>query len=357
MTIMPDTFLHTTNTRQPDEVTERLVQLMDDPDVSLRDIVGQIVTGADLHNECGDFEAGDWQAWTDLTALSLAVLIDSDRHQLLLTPLLLAHGGDIKQVDSRGRTLMSFAWQGPVAAYLHDQGAPSAPGAAEAIAAMEETGSVVLVDDEPLISDDELQTLAPEWLSAELEALGFFNPDAARMFPTFRDTHPLIARFSVARMLSDAVYARDDIRIKRLVELGALAVQLGHDYDIQRGATLYSFRDLTFLGLAVVVDGEEGGDDGADGPEGEPRAVPAFVQSVDFLGPHDAHGNTLLHIAKSTRMVEWLLRLGLPLDVTNDKGEAPLDVATPVTRAVMEKWVFEKCLGGDVMGAMAQKRL
>lgn len=358
MTTTPCLLHQTTSTGQPDEVTRRLVSMIEDADCHLQDIARQIDLGADLHIECGDYDAGDGREWTNLTAMSLAVVIDSDGHQLLLTPLLLAHGGDVRQVDSKGRTLLSFAWQGPVASYLHEQGALQEPWVVDALAAMEDADAVFdLAIDEPLVPDAERNTLLPDWFVEELVAVGFSVTEDVRTSPTIPRRHPLVARFSAARVLASAVYARDAGRINRLIELGGHTVDVRDDYDVERGGETYFFRDLTVLGLAVLVDGEAGGDDGFGEPEGEPCAVPPFAQVMDFSGAHDMHGNTLLHMAKSPRMVEWLLRFGLSLDVLNDDGQSPLDVATPATRSVMEQWVLEQHLEGDVKGATAQKRL
>ncbi|QDE39863.1 ankyrin repeat domain-containing protein [Luteibacter pinisoli] len=360
MTTMPERLPQTTTTTRPDKATRRLVSMLDDPDGVLQDIVQQVGLGAGLHNECGEFDCGDDNEWTDLTAMSLAVLVDSDRHQLLLVPLLLNLGGDINQVDSKGRTLMSFAFQGPVASYLHDQGAPLEPSVVAAFAAMEDAGAPFdLAIDEPMVPDTEWETLLPAWLRDDMAAIGYFKPEVASSVLSHAGRHPLIARFSAARLLASAVYTRDASRVSRLIGLGGHTFDLRHPYAIEREGRKYFFRELTTLGLAVLIDGEEGGDDGFGGPDGEPLMLPAFASATDFLGAQDDKGNTLLHITKSPRIAEWLLRLGLPLDVKNNKGQTPLDVATAAVRAVFEQKGLDDGLApaGSDSGTPAQKRL
>ncbi|QWT22144.1 ankyrin repeat domain-containing protein [Bacillus sp. NP157] len=174
-----------------------------------------------------------------------------------------------------------------------------------------------------------------------MDELGYYNPDVARSWPKHDDGHPLIAQFSAARLLANAVLMRDPVRITRLLALGAQDVDYRHAHDVARGVRSYIFMDVTTVGLAVLADGEAGEVDAWGGHEGEPCALPPFFQAVDFLGPHDAAGNTLLHIAKAPRIAEWLLRRGLPLDATNDEGETPLDVAPPAVRSVFEQWMLE----------------
>lgn len=92
---------------EADDVTVRLVELMTG-DRDLASIVGQIDHGADLHVEC----SVDETERTGLTPMSLAVLLDAEKHRVLLMPFFLNHGGDIRQLDSNGRTLTLFAVSG-----------------------------------------------------------------------------------------------------------------------------------------------------------------------------------------------------------------------------------------------------
>lgn len=355
MTIPHTTLPCTTRIDEPDERTEQLTRLLEDPDISLRDIMGHIISGADLHNECGRYETADGVVWTDLTALSMAVLIDAEGYQLLLTPLMLNFGGDINQVDSNGRTLLAFAAQGPVYDYLKAEGAPQGAafiGPLLDIEGIGHPGDGVV--DEPLIPESEWPSLVPLWLKGEMDDFGYFNRARAMQWPRYKGGHPLIARFPSARLLANAVRLRDPERIARLIELGGHLIEPDHSHVARRHGQSDLFQDVSTVGLAVLVDSEHGGDDGFGGPAGEPRAMPAFVHVVDFHGPHDADGNTLLHLAKGSRIAEWLLRFGLPIDVKNDKGQTPLDVAQPGVRSVFEQWAFEHampdvahCIGSD----------
>jgi hypothetical protein len=331
----------TTEVDEADDVTVRLVELMTG-DKDIASIVGQIAQGADLHVECSEYETVDETEWTGLTPMSLAVLLDAEQHRVLLTPLFLNHGGDIRQVDSKGRTLTSFAVSGPVAAYLKDNGAADEPWLAEASGALS-ADAVALgpVDDEPLIPEAEWETLVPAWLKDQMDAVGYFNPAGVNVPPSYRGGFPLVARFSAARLLGDAVLARDAGRVGRLIELGGHTVDLRHDYDVERAGVEYYFKDLTTLGLAVLIDGEAGLDDSTGEPEGEPCVVPLFAPVSEFLGEHDHDGNTLLHIAKAPRIAAWLVRLGLPLDAVNNGGLVPVAVAPPMVKVVLEQALYE----------------
>ncbi|MEX1826816.1 hypothetical protein [Luteibacter sp. CQ10] len=92
-----------------------------------RDINGvlkALAWGASMDEENDAIEVIHDRIFCDLTAVSLAVLVDAATDSVLMTPLVLNHGGRIDQVDSRGRVLLDFASSEAVCTYLHQHGAP-----------------------------------------------------------------------------------------------------------------------------------------------------------------------------------------------------------------------------------------
>jgi len=68
-----------------------------------------------------------------LSATAIAVRSDSDRDELLFLPWMLDRGGNIGEVDSRGRTLLHHAQTRTVALHLLERGVPVANGMRDAL--------------------------------------------------------------------------------------------------------------------------------------------------------------------------------------------------------------------------------
>lgn len=323
-----------------------------------RDINGvlkALAWGASMDEENDAIEVIHDRIFCDLTAVSLAVLVDAATDSLLMTPLVLNHGRRIDQVDSRGRVLLDFASSEAVCTYLHKHGAP------ESVA--RDADPPIALSVRPDYGDDPLPPLmVPEtlWrtvvnpkLVRAMDRAGYFRPTAGGQDGSgaVRDASgspPLVARFSAWQCLHDALVEKDAGRISKLIGMGAADTVPRYDYSLVELDGEYSYTGLTVLGLAVLIDS------GMPPvvPEdvewtvgiGRPRLARLFNGAVPFTGPQDVHGNTLLHLARSPKVLDWLIQLGLDPDVTNSNDQRPVDVLPGELRVIVERFSLTSML-------------
>jgi len=323
-----------------------------------RDINGvlkALARGASMDEENDAIEVINDRIFCDLTAVSLAVLIDGATDGLLMTPLVLNHGGRIDQVDSRGRGLLDFTTSEAVCTYLRQHGAP------EPVA--DDVDSPVAASVGPDDGDDPLPPLmVPEslWrmvvnpkLVRAMDGAGYFRStdagtDGNGLACPVIGRPPLVARFSAWQCLHDALIKKDIGRISKLVRMGAADTVPRYDYSLDELEGECGYTGLTALGLAVLID------------SGVPPIVPEDVEwtvgtgkqrlarlfdgAVPFMGPQDVHGNTLLHLARSPNVLDWLLQLGLDPDVTNGNDQRPVDVLPEELRVIVERFSLTRKL-------------
>ncbi|MDF4024653.1 hypothetical protein P3W24_06740 [Luteibacter sp. PPL201] len=318
-------------------------------------VLNALARGASMDEENDAIEVIHDRIFCDLTAVSLAVLVDAATDSLLMTPLVLNHGGRIDQVDSRGRVLLDFAGSEAVCTYLHQHGAP------EPVARDDDppVASSVRPDygDDPLppsmVPEARWRTVVNPKLVRAMDQAGYFRPtaggpDGSGAVHDASGSPPLVARFSAWQCLHDALAEKSAGRIARLVGMGAADAVPRYDYGLDELVGEYGYTGLTALGLAVLIDS------GmppviADNVEwtvgiGRPRLARLFNDAVPFTGPQDVHGNTLLHLARSPEVLDWLLQLGLDPDVTNGNGQRPVDVLPEELRVVVERFSLASML-------------
>jgi hypothetical protein len=258
----------------------------------------------------------------------------------------LNHGGDINQVDSKGRTLLSFAFTQPVFDYLKAHGAPLPELTGDA-----EHDATVLPQLKPSVEpvpNDEWRVLVTREMVENLDSLGYFAPRPPGGGASVGATPPpLIARFNPARIIDDALWEDDEGRIRRLIELGGVDGRMTYTFHIDRGEHAYTFEGLSAVALGMLSDCKRGlvDDDTHDIPdrEGEVRNLLLFDGVAPFEGPQDQEGNTLLHLVCAPRVAGWLIDRGLSLMATNNDGQTPLEYpAMPEdVRAFIEKKVLD----------------
>ncbi|MET4675838.1 MULTISPECIES: ankyrin repeat domain-containing protein [unclassified Luteibacter] len=132
---------------------------------------------------------------------------------------------------------------------------------------------------------------------------------------------PLVARFSAWHCLHDALIKKNAERVSKLIGMGAADTVPRYDYSLLELDGEYVYTGLTVLGLAVLIDSGVPPVVAEDVEwkvgAGKPRLALLFEGAVPFMGPQDVYGNTLLHLARSPRVLDWLLQVGLDPDVTN----------------------------------------
>lgn len=314
---------------------------------SMRDLIEmseRFHAGADPNVEFYAFGVEDGRRFEDLTATSMAVLADADAGEVLYTPLVLNRGGRIDQVDSRGRTLLSFAFTRPIFEYLAAHGAPlpELQGDAGGV-----PPQLPCPDPMPM---DEWRALADLSLVKSLDDLGYHQTCAG----AHASGPPLMARLSPARLMDDALWDGDEARIRRLIELGGGFGRQRFTFCIERGDVEFNFDGLTAVSVAMLADCRDGDiiDDTGDMPvrAGEVRLLALFDGVVPLDGPQDEDGNTLLHLVCAPVVAEWLLRRGLPLDAVNSKGQSPLEypLMPDDVRAFIEQWALDNSVLGAV---------
>ncbi|QDE39867.1 ankyrin repeat domain-containing protein [Luteibacter pinisoli] len=330
--------VQTTTRPDPADVQTLFLEWLSTFDLaSLMEVLDQ---GADPNVEGDRYQAVDGMVYEDLTAVSLAVLLDADHGQLLLTPLLLNHGGNIRQVDSKGRTLLSFAFHPLVADYLRAYGAPEPEGPLPDLhapvlgLAPKASGEAVTRWPDP-IPDDECEALVMGIFKDEMDRLGYFREGVPEdPGASWRPGGPpMTARLNPAVFMDDPVWHDDVVRVSRLLELGGAHGRRWCHFVFERGATAETFDGIGAVGFAMLADCLNGEATGAPPSDeeffervGKPNLLPLFAGRVPLTGPQDGQGNTLLHLCRAPRMAEWLLDHGLPLDATNDAGERPFEV-------------------------------
>lgn len=360
MTTPPKRLPQTTRTGMPNKLTQLVVQSIGHG-TELATIVDLLARGADPNLECAELQRRDDTPILDLTPMALAVCLDSHRHQLLLTPLLLNHGGDIGQVDSQGRTLMSFAGSGPVADYLQEHGAPYSSWDALLLDAMDEDGEELEdVDEPPLVPEGAWREVVDPDLVLVMDTLGYFRPSAGT--DVVADTSlslarpPLIARFAAPALIEEAIHDGDTMRLSRLVELGLIDNEQRYDAEVFRSGQDYEFHGLTAVGLATVVGCTRGlmaewySEDLPD-HAGDVSVLACLADVVDCSGPHTQFGDSLLHLAVAPKVSQWLLEKGLSPDAVNHAKERPIDIVPEDVRVVIERFVLERSLQESEQGA------
>lgn len=323
-----------------------------------RDINGvlkALCRGASTNEENDAIEVIHDRIFCDLTAVSLAVLIDAAADSLLMTPLVLSHGGRIDQVDSRGRVLLDFAGSEAVYAYLHQHGAPE-PVARDddpPVAASVRPG----YGDDPLpprmVPESQWRTVVNPKLVRAMDGAGYFRSvdgetEGDGGACPVSGHPPLVARFSAWHCLHDALVGKDAGRISRLIRMGGADNAPRYDHCLDELDGEYGFTGLTALGLAVLIDSGVPPIIAEDiewtVATGKPRLARLFEGAVPFTGAQDVHGNTLLHLARSPSVLDWLLRSGLSADVANGNNQRPVDVLPDELRVIVERFSLNRML-------------
>ena len=294
-----------------------------------------------------------------LTPTSMAALVDSTRGELLFLPLVLSRGGDINQVDSRGRTLLHFAWHDIVARYLLEHGAPvpedlrarlldalDKPPRAKVFRANGRPGYLD-VDRNPIplvmalrgknypwferclrpVPDELVPDVVSPGVVADMAALGYGHVDTVqpRSVP---GTPPLVARFDATVEIVHALRERDTTRVHGLLKLGAM--ESGRFFSCGKNPEdpYEDWLGADALGLAAILDSRVG----------DVHLMPLFEGFADFHASHSDVGENLLHLADSPWVCTWLLARGLSPDATDDDDELPDEKLSPEACAVIERW-------------------
>lgn len=300
-----------------------------------------------------------------LTPTSMAALVDSTRGELLFLPLVLSRGGNINQVDSRGRTVLHFASHDVVARYLLEHGAPvpedlrgqllDALGKPVGTMAFgpNATPGHLDVDGNPIplvmalrgknypwferclrpVPDSLVSDVVSPGVVADMAALGYGHADTVQPSSTSA-TPPLIARFDATVEIVHALRERDTARIYGLLKLGAMEGGRFFSCGKNSGDPYEDWSGADALGLAAILDSRVG----------NVHLMPLFEGFTDFHAAHSNFGETLLHLADSPVVCTWLLARGLSPDVTDDDDEIPEEKLSPAARAVIERWRLDKGL-------------
>lgn len=362
----------TTTIGSPDDATRALEHALFRRD--LNGITEQLAAGANLTLECmvHEMRGGEWL--TGLTAVSWAVVLDSEAEGLFLTPLLLQYGANIAQVDSEGRTLLSFARSRSVTRYLVEHGvpligdlmarkvllelvigtkpkspeecdkilAPLAPAArTEVIDVLTQTGTAGWTSS-LLPKSTWRKVLDPDYL-AVLKHFGYVEQidepiDEAKGV----GMPPLLAAFHPAEVIGWALEAKDAERVRRLVKHGGANGSHRFMRSLEVEGVHLEFKGLTATGLAVLIDCENerlsaGGGPWMNRPVVRPVFTSLLMGARSLHGVHDTDGNTLLHLAMTPGMCGWLLEKGLPADEKNNARQRPEDIAPEGARTVLER--------------------
>jgi hypothetical protein len=300
-----------------------------------------------------------------LTPTSMATLVDSTRGELLFLPLLLNRGGDINQVDSRGRTLLHFAWHDVVARYLLEHGAPmpedlrvqllGALGKPVGTKLFRSNGRPGYVDvyGSPVPAVMALRGKEYPWfqrclrpvpdalkadvvspsLVVDMATLGYKNAESVRKKPS-SGTPPLVATFDATVEIVHALRERDTARVHGLLKLGAMEGERFFQCIRSLDKPDEQWFGADALGLAAILDSR------ADRVE----LMPLFEAFADFHAAHSDCGETLLHLAESPWVCTWLLARGLSPDARDGGGETPDERLPPGSKAVIERWRLNQVL-------------
>jgi len=306
----------------------------------------------------------------NLSATAIAVRSDSERDELLFLPWLLDRGGNIAEVDSRGRTLLHHAGTRTVALCLLERGVPVANNMRDALLAAFRapigTGTfdrdIVLAAPtvamrEPTVFGAVRQKTArqycappPKWAPRSswqdilpvdvFEAMvgaGLGEPASiasARdpFFGAFGATGPADIRLNTAGRLLDAMRRGDTNHVRALLDVGAddgRRTMPGIDV-METGLDDYA-NSQTAVALAAEFDSFFGTSSNrsrsdlfaSDGKGGALHLLPLFENIADFSGVHGPEGQTLLHLRLAPVVVDWLVERGAPYDVADDDGNVP----------------------------------
>lgn len=355
-----------------------------------------VIEGCNLSMEGLGVDLCEGPSIEDLTVTSLATVYDTGADSLLLLPLALYLGGDVRQVDSQGRTLLHFATTRRVARYLIEHGVPVAKGKRKALLkALGEPMGVASFDDEvPLGMVDNAgneppflacvrkstaaQFMEPEgvaipqshWqavLSSELYngllGIGFNESDEVREArdPLAEEGRPeLRAELSPYVELRDALLEGRHAAAHALLQLGTDPDLLFFDHKLKRKAGGFVKR-LTATAIAVLADCKAARkDSGArkkpgkknTAKAGRPRMLPLFEGRTDFSGIHADGGKSLMHFAREKSVARWLIEHGAPCNLADDDGNLPGDVLPPKVAAIINQHLLEqKLVAGKKVGA------
>lgn len=365
--------ISTTTIGSPDDATRTLELALFRCD--LYGIIEQLRAGANLKLECMAHEMRNGEWLVGLTAVSWAVALDSEADGLFLTPLVLHYGGDITQVDSEGRTLLSFARGRSVVRYLIEHGVPLIGGTTARKILLElvtcatpkttEEYEKALSSLSSIARAEVLQVLGragtiggtsallpksiwrkvldPDYL-AVLKHLGYHEQaDILGMEAKVPATlPPLLATFHPAEVIGWALEAKDAERVRRLVKLGGANGDHRFSRSLEVEDAFLEFQGLTATGLALLIDCENERLSTGGGPWmrqtiGPPVFTALLMGAHSLHGAHDTNGNTLLHLAVTPGVCGWLLEKGLPVDVRNKAGELPIDVVPECVRVVIQR--------------------
>ncbi|WP_107912382.1 ankyrin repeat domain-containing protein [Luteibacter sp. OK325] len=300
-----------------------------------------------------------------LTPTSMAALVDSTRGELLFLPLLLNRGGNINQVDSRGRTLLHFAWHHVVARYLLEHGAPVPEGlraqlldalgklAGTKVFGANATPGHLDVDGTPIplvmalrgknypwferclrpVPDALVAHVVSPGVVADMAALGYEHADTVRP-SSASGTPPLIARFDATVEIVHALRERDSARVHGLLKLGAMEAGRFFSCGKNPGDPYEDWSGADALGLAAILDSRAG----------DVHLMPLFEGFADFHAEHSDVGESLLHLADSPWVCTWLLAHGLSPDAKDCEGETPDEKLSPAPRAIIERWWLNQAL-------------
>lgn len=364
MTTPSNPLRQTTTVGTPNDETLNIHEMYWDHEIDR--VAQRLQNGADPNIEYADVLTDDGVHYTNLTATSAAVIADAEAGELLFTPLLLNHGGNLHQVDSSGRTLLSFAFTQPIFDYLKAHGAPlpeltGEPG----------HDAMVLPQLKPSVEPvpiDEWRALVTPGMVEILDTLGYFAPLPSGGMGGSPTPPPLITRFNPARIIDDALWEDDEGRIRRLIELGGVDGRMTYTFHIDRREHAYTFEGLSAVALAMLSDCKRGlvDDDTHDIPdgEGEVRNLLLFDGVAPFEGPQDQEGNTLLHLVCAPRVAGWLIDRGLSLMATNNDGQTPLeyqampeDVRAFIEQKVLDDGLAQAASDGQGGGGRGKRRL
>jgi hypothetical protein len=379
----------TTTTTKANKTTTDCAPLITD-----RNIAGlrlAAYAGADFSNECFQYTCADGTTFTDLTALSLAVLVDADNDALLMLPLVLYLGGNVRQVDSKGRTLLHFARTRRMARYLLAHGVPVAPNTrTKLVAAFRKTPGTGTFDDTaglglkdtvgaepdilravrqgtaglytrkeaPAIPKGRWKTVLTESLYNGLLGVGFNEPDhvrEARDPCASIESHGLVAELSPTNEIGPAVLEGNLRQVRALLKLGARTDCAVFTYETTREGRAFLYTGVTPVGLAVLSNADAIEDNarlppvgpGATqkaAPEDGLDVLPLFEGYTDFSGVHADGGQTLMHLALEPVIARWLVERGAPCDVPDANGLPPADVLPVASAAV----ALRVALGGKL---------
>jgi hypothetical protein len=307
---------------------------------------------------------------TRLTATALSARMDSMNGELFWLPWILNRGGNIREVDGRGRTLLDHVQTRMCALYLLENGVPVAEGMRDALvdAFRQPSGvgsfdrSVVLAaatgrTKEPAVFDMVRHRSASKAVEASpvhvpkttwkdvlpmemVEAMTGAGLGEGEAVARLRD--PLVGLFgpmvgtnlclNAQKHLLDAMWDGDRRRVATLIGLGAYDGQRVMPEPSWQDTGLFLKRDgMTAVAVAALLDSAFGGGGvrtpggwvSQDGNQGALHLLPLFEGVADFGGVHATGGQTLLHLYLAPAVVEWLVERGAPYDIADEEGNVP----------------------------------